>query len=97
MINIDDMTRLLKDPKVELEEEYGVSEIGIFGSYAEGKQKEKSDVDILVEFKKTIDLFSFVHLRNYLSDLLGTNIDLVMKRVMKPNIGKRILNQVVYI
>ncbi len=97
MTDIGGLTKVLKDHKVELEEEYGVSEIGIFGSYVEGKQRETSDVDILVEFRKTVDLFSFVHLKNHLSDLLGANVDLVMKRALKPNIGKRILRQVVYI
>lgn len=97
MTNIDRLKRVLKEHKVELEEEYGVSEIGIFGSYVKGNQGEASDVDILVEFKKAVDLLSFVHLKNYLSDLLDTNVDLVLKRALKPNIGKRILSQVVYI
>ena len=97
MTDIDNLTKVLKAHKIELEEEYGVLEIGVFGSYVEGNQRETSDVDILVEFKKAVDLFLFVHLKNYLSDLLGANVDLVMKRALKPNIGKRILGQVVYI
>jgi uncharacterized protein len=97
MTDIDGLAKVLKDHKMELEEEYGVSEIGIFGSYVEGKQKETSDIDILVEFKKAVDLFSFVHLKNYLSNLLGADVDLVMKKALKPNIGKRILRQVVYV
>lgn len=97
MTNIDGLKKVLKDHRVELEEEYGVSEIGIFGSYVKGRQGETSDVDILIEFKKAVDLFSFVHLKNYLSDLLDANVDLVLKRALKPNIGKRILSQVVYI
>ena len=30
-----------------------------------------------------------------MSDLLGVKVDLVMKSALKPNIGKRILNEVV--
>jgi predicted nucleotidyltransferase len=37
-------------------------------------------VDILVEFEKAIDLFTFVRLKNHLSDLLGVNVDLVTKK-----------------
>lgn len=97
MTDIDKATKTIKDHKAELEEEYGLSEIGIFGSYVEGSQTEESDLDILVEFSKTVDLFSFVRLKNYLSDLLGAKVDLVMKKALKPKIGERILNQVVYI
>jgi len=97
MTDIDSLRQVLKEHKMELEEEYGVSEIGVFGSWVEGNQRETSDIDILVEFKKTVDLFSFVHLKNHLSELLGANVDLVMKRALKPNIGKRILSQVVYV
>jgi len=97
MTEIEQLKKTLKEHKAQLEEEYGLSEIGIFGSYVEGKYTEKSDLDILVEFKKTIDLFSFVRLKNTLSELLGTKVDLVMKKALKPKIGERILQQVIYI
>jgi uncharacterized protein len=34
-------------------------------------------------------------MENYLGDLLGTKVDLVMKDELKPTIGKRILNEVI--
>ncbi|MGD9412632.1 MAG: nucleotidyltransferase domain-containing protein [Desulfobacterales bacterium] len=61
--------KILKDNKAVLENEYGVIEMGLFGSYLKGNQKEASDVDILAEFKKDIDLFSFVQIKNHLSGL----------------------------
>ena len=81
----------------DLQARYGVREIGIFGSYVREEQKETSDVDILVEFEKPLGLLSFAGLKNYLSDLLGLEVDLVMKRALKPRIGKRILEEVVYV
>jgi predicted nucleotidyltransferase len=51
-------------------------------------------LDILVEFRKTPTIFKFVNLENYLSEALGVKVDLVMKDVLKPNIGKRILKEV---
>ncbi|MCJ7617850.1 MAG: hypothetical protein MUO43_15070, partial [Desulfobacterales bacterium] len=32
----------------------------------------------------------FMELENYLSDILHTKVDLVMKEALKPNLGKRI-------
>ena len=81
----------------ELRKGYSVKEIGIFGSYLKGEQKEASDLDILVEFEKPIGLLNFVRLKNYLSDLFGVNVDLVMKKALKPGIGQRILSEVQYV
>jgi predicted nucleotidyltransferase len=36
----------------ELQERYGVKFLGVFGSYATGRQKKRSDVDLLVEFER---------------------------------------------
>jgi predicted nucleotidyltransferase len=97
MKKVNELKKILQDHKATLKDEYGVIEIGLFGSYVKGNQKEASDVDILVEFEKAIDLFTFVHLKNHLSDLLGVNVDLVTKKALKPEIGKRILSETVYI
>ena len=56
-----------------------------------------SDVDILVDFEEPPSLFEFMDLEEYLSKLLGLKIDLVSKGALKPRIGKRILEEVVYI
>ena len=42
-------------------------------------------------------LIEFVNLKNHLSDLLEINVDLVMKKALKPNLGRRILREVVYV
>ena len=97
MKKVDELKKILRDNKAALKDDYGVIEIGLFGSYIKGNQKEASDVDILVEFEKAIDLFTFVHLKNHLSDLLGLDVDLVAKKALKPKIGERILSETVYI
>ena len=97
MKRVDEIKKILKTNKAVLKDDYGVIEIGLFGSYIKGNQKEAGDVDILVEFKKAIDLFTFVQLKNHLSDLLGVNVDLVTKKALKPKIGERILSETVYI
>lgn len=97
MKKVEEMIRILNEHKTELKEDYGISEIGLFGSCVAGKQKESSDIDILVEFYTATDLLSFVHLKTYLSNLLDANVDLVMKRALRPEIGERVLREVVYI
>ncbi|HEX9665863.1 MAG TPA: nucleotidyltransferase family protein [Thermodesulfobacteriota bacterium] len=95
--NLERIISILKEHKAELKERYGVREIGIFGSYVRGEYKEKSDLDILVEFEEDakIGLLKFVNLENYLSDLIGFKVDLVEKSALKPRIGKNILREVI--
>ena len=97
--SLDRIKEILKEHEKELKEKYGVKEIGIFGSYLRGEAREESDLDILVEFEHDakISLLDFVELENYLSDLLGVKVDLVEKSALKPGIGKRILDEVVYV
>lgn len=98
-LNLEMIMNILKEHKEELRRRYGVKEIGIFGSYLRGENKEGSDLDILVEFEEdaNIDLLEFVNMENYLSDRLGIKVDLVEKSALKPRIGKHILNEVIYL
>ncbi len=93
--SLDKIRRILEEHKKELKEKYGVKEIGIFGSFVRGEVKEESDVDILIEFEKTIGFFKFLELEEYLSNLIGRKVDLVSKKALKPHIGTYILKEVV--
>ncbi len=79
----------LELPKIK--SKYNVTSLEVFGSYVRNEQKTNSDVDILVTFSNSPSLFKYLELEDYLSALLGIKVDLVMKRSLKPNIGKRIL------
>jgi predicted nucleotidyltransferase len=95
--NLERIISILKDHKAELREKYRVKEIGIFGSYVREEYKEKSDLDILVEFEEDakIGLLKFINLENYLSELIAVKVDLVEKSSLKPRIGKNILREVI--
>ena len=86
---------VLREHLPRLRESYAVDTVGIFGSYVRGQEQADSDLDVLVEFTRTPGLFEFVALKLELSELLGVNVDLVMKRALKPRIGERILREVV--
>lgn len=74
--------------------DYRVKSLGLFGSYVRREEHEKSDLDILIEFHEAPSLLRFIELENFLSDMLGVKVDLVMKDVLKPRIGQRILEEV---
>jgi len=79
-----------------LRERFKVKSIGLFGSFVRGDQRSRSDIDLLVEFSETVGLFHFIRLEDYLADVMGHRVDLVMKSALKPRIGERILAEVAY-
>ncbi len=95
MKNFEEIKRTINGHRLFLEERFKVKSIGVFGSYLRGEQSEESDIDILVEFHSTIDLFEFIELEDFLSEILGSKVDLVMKDALKPRIRDRILRETV--
>ena len=89
-----EFVRILREHLPELRERYGVASLGIFGSYVREEQRQDSDLDVLVEFDRSIGLFDFVGLELELCELLGPKVDLVMKSALKWRIGERILAEV---
>ena len=73
---------------------YGVESFALFGSYVRGEAGPESDLDVIVRFRRTPGLLRYIELENYLSDLLGVRVDLVMAEALKPKIGQRILAEV---
>jgi predicted nucleotidyltransferase len=97
MKTLEDIERTLRQHKSALHEKYGVTEMGVFGSYVRGEQSENSDVDILVTLERPVSLLTFVEMGHHLEDLLGLKVDLVLKKTLKPYIGRRILEEVQYV
>jgi len=79
----------------ELEKQYNVKTIGLFGSALRGDQSSKSDIDVLVEFHNPVGFFKFLELEEFLSEKLGGKVDLVSKKALKPEIGRILLAEAV--
>lgn len=93
----DAVTKRLREMASQLDRDYGVSRIGIFGSYARGEARSDSDLDVLVEFRKPVNLFEFSRLKTYLSQQLNITVDLVTPAALKPLIRNEVLESVSYI
>ncbi|MDO8445704.1 MAG: nucleotidyltransferase family protein [Deltaproteobacteria bacterium] len=92
------ISEVLRENKQNLQSQFHVTQIGVFGSYLRGEETEESDIDILVEFEKGHkDLFNYLHLKNYLEGIFGKGVDLVIKEAVKPKLKDVILGQVRYV
>jgi uncharacterized protein len=96
---LEEIKKILKAHKDEVNQRYRVNEIGIFGSLVRGEHKRRSDVDILVEFAEEDipGLLRFIEMERYLGKILKKKVDLVRKGGIRPEIRDMILKEVVYI
>jgi len=94
-ITLTKLKEMLHQQLPLLVERYQVRSLGIFGSYVRQEQRPDSDLDLLITFDEPPSLLGFIELENYLTDVLGVTVDLVMRDTLKRRIGKRILSEVV--
>ena len=86
---------------------YKVKRIGLFGSYVRGEQKEKSDIDLVVEFDLSAfgqnfeGLFDvFIGLSSYLEELFGKKVDILtpvsIESIRIKEVAEEIKRSVIY-
>ena len=97
MKDLEKIRKKLTAHKAELTSRFGISSLGIFGSYARGEQKENSDIDILARYEKMPGYFDYIRAENYLSELLGIKVELTIDEDLNPVISRNIANEVVFV
>jgi uncharacterized protein len=98
MTTKENILAILKIHKPDLSK-YGVSNIGLFGSYLRNEQSAKSDIDLLIDFEPEKENFD-----NYMAvyDIFETlfkneKIEIVTKNGLSKYIGPKILKDVMYV
>jgi len=88
---------ILQRFKQEHGSEYGITQIGIFGSVARGEHTEESDVDVLVE-APVMSLLTQIGIKHQLEEMMGVPVDVVRKsKYMPPRFKARIEKEVMYV
>ena len=93
----EEILTILKKLKNEIQSKYKVKSIGLFGSYINNMQKEKSDIDLLVEFEEDADLLHYMGLLLFLEENFNKKVDLVSKFALKEELREHILEEVIYV
>ncbi|MBQ8476519.1 nucleotidyltransferase family protein [bacterium] len=93
--SIEEIKALLNEHKEYLSKKYNVGNFLLFGSYAKNKQTPQSDIDLLVNFIKPIDMFDFIDLQDYLSGIFKKKIDLGTPNSLKSFIKNVILREAI--
>jgi len=96
MLTKDKIKELLLSNR-DLLRQYKVLRLGLFGSYARGEALETSDIDLLIETDRGMDLLSIVDLEMELTDILGRKVDLVSVKGLNKYIGPTIMAEAEFI
>lgn len=98
IINKQHIKKAIKQKGVQIKG-FGVSKIGLFGSYVRGEQQKDSDIDVYIEFKPEAETFNnFMDLYDLLEETFEENtIDIVTQNGLSPFIGPKILKEVEYV
>ena len=76
---------------------YNLNRIGIFGSYARDEATPNSDIDIVVDLKKST-MFGLIAIKNDIEDYFKTHVDIVQIRDKMNNLLKeRIEKEAIYV
>ncbi|MGF1676589.1 MAG: nucleotidyltransferase family protein [Rivularia sp. (in: cyanobacteria)] len=75
----------------------GVNSLALFGSVARDEAKFDSDVDILVDLEPPITFDRYMDVKLYLEEQLGTKVDLVTRKALKPQIRENVEREAIYV
>ena len=77
---------LLRTIKPILAQQFGVTQLALFGSTARDEALDNSDLDILLSFDGPATSARYFGVRFYLEDQLGCSVDLVTEKALRPEL-----------
>ncbi len=81
---------ILQSMMPELEIQYKVREMALFGSFLREEQDSESDIDLLVEFTEDADLLDLVALEQFLEQQLQRKVDVGTTNSLRAEIRERV-------
>ena len=82
----DEVLKLLAEHKPELIRRFGITGLALFGSTVRDEARPDSDIDVLVSFDGPATSKRYFGVQFYLEDLLGSPVDLVTDKALRPQL-----------
>ena len=92
----EEILKILADDMPQMQKQFKIRKMALFGSYSRGDQRQDSDVDILVDVDPSIGL-EFVTLAERLEKSLNASVDLVSSRAVTSKSFKFIESELIYV
>lgn len=89
----------LSEQKNEFSQKFGITKLGLFGSYVRDEADKNSDIDILVELENNL---TDIHdkktaFKETLEKYFNLKVDIAREKYLSPLAKKEILKEVIYI
>ncbi len=96
--SVTQLIEYLRTHKDFLYDRFGVTRMGIFGSFVHEEHTILSDIDMVIEFESDRkNIHSFLHLKRFLVKELSRKIDLGFENSLKPAVRKSIKDRIIYV
>jgi predicted nucleotidyltransferase len=90
-MTLQELRSTRREQILDLAAKRGARNVRVFGSVARGDNNSDSDVDFLVDMEPGRTLFDLSGLLLDLESALGTSVDVVTERGLRPRIRERVL------
>lgn len=89
----------LSEHKDEFSQKFGITKLGLFGSYVRNEAQKNSDIDILIELENNL---TDIHdkktiFKETLENYFNAKVDIAREKYLKPLAKKEILKEVEYV
>lgn len=96
-MNTSDVIDILRKFKANFADKYGITTLGLFGSFARKQQKETSDLDVVVTLKEA-DFFTLVAIQEELEKLTNYKVDVVnFRESLRESFKANILKDAIFV
>ena len=96
--SIGEIVAYLKNNKRVFYDKFGVTRIGIFGSFVRDGHTPSSDIDMVVEIEESRkNIHSFLQLKRFLEKEMARRIDLGFEHSLKPTVREKIKEHIIYV
>ncbi|MEA1888552.1 MAG: nucleotidyltransferase family protein [Pseudomonadota bacterium] len=92
-----EVIKLLSENKTKLMQDFGVTDLALFGSTSRDTAGPQSDIDILVTFDGPATSSCYFGLQFYLEDLLGSPVDLVTDKALRPELRPYVEQEAIHV
>lgn len=82
----DEALKILAEHKAELVRRFGITDLALFGSTVRDEARPDSDIDVLVNFDGQATSKRYFGVQFYLEDLMGSPVDLVTEKALRPQL-----------
>ncbi len=98
ILSIEEIVEYLRTNKEVLRDDFGVTRVGIFGSFVRHRQRISSDIDLVVEFEKgRKNIHAFLRLKRFLEKELSRKVDMGFEDSLKPVVRENIKGRIQYV